>query len=239
MLDYIYLKLEVGKVVVGNGLLGSSFFPHFGDRADFLIFASGVSNSAEKNSSEFEKESRLISNFERTGKCFVYFSSCSIDDLELQGTPYVVHKLRMENIVRSFDSHYIIRLPQVVGFTPNTNTLTNFLFKKIEECGELVVWGNATRNLIDIDHVVLMVKQLIDIEARRNEIQYIVNPDDYKVLEIVESLSKVRKKATNVKVLSKGAAYSLPKTVSRRLAKELDIPFGESYLDNLMGKYYG
>ena len=71
------------------------------DLPEVIFFASGVSNSSEISEKEFNREENLIHKIlgDNPQKQFVYFSTCSIYDSSKNGSPYVLHKLKMEQII--------------------------------------------------------------------------------------------------------------------------------------------
>lgn len=81
-------------MIIGKGLIAKAFLAC--DRDDTVFFASGVSNSTEKDTTAFSREEKMLSECleKYHDKRFVYFSSCSINDKELNKTPYHQHKKR-------------------------------------------------------------------------------------------------------------------------------------------------
>lgn len=148
-------------MIVGNGMIASAFKSYFGDDPDVIVFASGVSNSRENRGEEFLREKKMLMECMSYEKFTFYFSTCSVNDPELLDAPYVVHKKEMETLVRSAKDYAIFRLPQVVGKTPNPNTLTNYLYRQIMSGSNFKVWRHATRNLIDVDDVASIVSYLV------------------------------------------------------------------------------
>ncbi len=65
-------------MVIGNGLIGNIF--KLVDSDNYLIFASGVSNSMENNDGEFNREFDLLKSHINTNKKFIYFSTVNIND---------------------------------------------------------------------------------------------------------------------------------------------------------------
>lgn len=47
-------------MVIGNGSIASIFFREFHNNHEVVIFASGVSDSTEKNEKNFEREKKLL-----------------------------------------------------------------------------------------------------------------------------------------------------------------------------------
>ncbi|MBP6455165.1 MAG: hypothetical protein KA275_00440, partial [Chitinophagaceae bacterium] len=68
-------------MLVGNGLIAKKFLNYLKDD-NFLIFASGVSNSKNANTDEYIKEINLLEKSIQINKekILVYFSTCSIND---------------------------------------------------------------------------------------------------------------------------------------------------------------
>ena len=103
-------------MIIGNGLIASLFKET--DREDVVFFASGVSNSLETRSEEFLREENLIKKTiqENPEKIFVYFSTCSVYDSSKTGSNYVLHKLKMEQLIKESVEHYLIlRVSNAVG----------------------------------------------------------------------------------------------------------------------------
>lgn len=226
-------------MIIGNGLIAEGFKKYFSNDDEFLFFASGVSNSNESRASEFKREKKLLQEaIERNhSKVFVYFSSCGINSSE--HTQYFSHKLDMENLVKTKRSdYYIFRLPQVVGETKNPNTLINFLYTKLKNNSELVLWKNARRNLIDIDDVVAVVRCIIRKGLEKNTTINIASPIDYSVEEIVSSLEDLLKINGTYTLLDKGSPLKIDTTHLSNIFSELNIVFNKNYLDVLIRKYY-
>jgi len=111
-------------MVVGSGDIAKVLK----DSEDFIYFASGVSNSLEVDTKQFEREYNALLELS-LDKRLVYFSSLSIYDKD---TPYTRHKRRMEEVIRStFDKWCIIRLGNI-SWGSNPNTIINFLRAKVK-----------------------------------------------------------------------------------------------------------
>lgn len=118
-----------------------------------ILFSSGVSNSGEKDEKNYQKEAELVkSNLAKliSPGCFVYFSSTSIFNPLKKNNPYVLHKLKIENIIKDSKQNYlIIRLPNLVGFSTNPNTITNYFADSIRLGRTISLNQKAFRHLID------------------------------------------------------------------------------------------
>ncbi|AZZ58435.1 NAD-dependent epimerase/dehydratase family protein [Riemerella anatipestifer] len=226
-------------MIVGKGLVASLFTNV--DREDIIFFASGVSNSLEVRMEEFMREENLVRETiaNHPDKIMVYFSTCSIYDSSKVDSPYVRHKLKMENIVSNNCSRYLIlRLSNVVGKGGNPNLLMNYLVRSVMNGEVINVHTKATRNLIDADDVRAIVLSLIETQNINKIINlaYLENYTIVEILEILESFFKIR---LNLNLVKAGASY--PISTSSEVEnyyiqnKLLDK---ENYLRTILSKYY-
>src|SRR5690349_6695322 len=104
-------------MVIGNGMIAKRF-NSYKDNKDVLIFASGVSNSKNRNQAQYDRESDLL---EKTieanpSKVLVYFSTCSIKDPGEANSPYVEHKKQLEDLIqKKLERYYIFRVSNIAG----------------------------------------------------------------------------------------------------------------------------
>jgi hypothetical protein len=106
-------------MVIGSGDI-ASVLP---DRKDLKFFASGVSNSQEKRTSEFMRELDLLALQSRDVH-IVYFSTLSVFYAD---TPYTQHKRKMEMVIKAgFPKYTIIRIGNI-SWGKNPHTLINYL----------------------------------------------------------------------------------------------------------------
>ena len=151
-------------MVVGNGLIASAFIEDYKDDNNFIIFAAGVANSSETNTSEFEREKNLLINtlLKNKKKYLVYFSS--FVDANITKRKYAEHKLNMERIVKNSNCHYtILKLPQVIGHGGNNHELVNFIINKLKSDEEIGVYENTYKSLIDVEDV----KRIVDFLLKK------------------------------------------------------------------------
>lgn len=112
-------------MIIGNGTIASVLK----DREDLLFFASGVSDSAERRESEYQREKDLLMAQDKS-RHIVYFSTLSIFYAD---TRYTQHKLEMERLIRAYFQKYtIVRLGNPV-WGNNFNHLVPFLREKIRK----------------------------------------------------------------------------------------------------------
>ena len=225
-------------MIIGKGMVATALQSIDSDEVCF--FASGVSSSNIDNKIEFDREKELLETTldkYSNASIFIYFSSCGI---EFETTPYFSHKQNMEKIVANrAKKYYIFRLPQVVGRGGNRNTLFNYLMNQVKKEKEIEIWKNVRRNLIDIDDVVDIIKQIISNNIQTNSIINIASPFNVSILEIILNIEVILNIKTKYTLLEKGQAidvdiYELSKIVDiDRVFKSKDI-----YLQNLIKKYH-
>ena len=230
-------------MIIGNGMMASRFSADYSKNNDVLIFASGVSNSSEKNKAAFEREENLLkqSMDKYAYKTIVYFSTCSIFDPSLAQSPYILHKLKMEELIKISVSRYLIcRTSNIVGKKGNPNTLINFLIDKIEKQEEFELWANAFRNILDIDDLFTGVHTLlIDPMTNHSTIANSYYPLSYSIGKIITTIENHLQKKANYKVVEKGSYYPIPATIDlNRFYPDAAIQFREDYLSKLLNKYH-
>lgn len=224
--------------IIGNGMIAKGFKIAAITSRELVIFASGVSNSLEEDKIKFNREIDLLNQHLKTNKCFVYFSSCSIDDISLGRTEYVVHKKNIENIIVSRGNYFIFRLPQVVGYSKNTHVLANFLYSKIKKDQQFEIWKYATRNFIDIDDVFKIVKYMIDNNIGFNTVTNIAASSSSAILTIVKCFEQIVNKEANYTIVEKGCPYQIETQQSDAVAKKIGLQFDSEYLYKTLSKYY-
>ncbi|MBI1175177.1 MAG: NAD-dependent epimerase/dehydratase family protein [Sideroxydans sp.] len=229
-------------MIIGSGLLAQAFSPAFAQREDVCVYAAGVSNSSCTISHEFARErERLLKALgtAHAGDAFVYFSTCSIADPEAKDSPYVRHKLAMEQLVAAHPRHLILRLPQVAGRTPNPHTLLNYLYAHISRSEMFQLWRNAYRNIIDVDDVAAITCHLLADPAARNITLNIANPDSYPMTAIVSAMENIIGKQAVYEIVERGSHYPINIREILPVMEAAGVKFGNGYLDRVIGKYYG
>jgi len=225
-------------MIVGNGLIASLF--KNSDRENVIFFASGVSNSSETNSAQFHREENLIRETlkKSSGKLFIYFSTCSIYDSSKTNSPYVLHKLRMEEIIKNNAGKYLIlRVSNAVGNGGNPNLLINYLVCSVKNNQKINVHTKATRNLIDSEDVRKITLKLIE-ENSFNRIVNIAYPQNYSVIEILEILENHFKQKLNLNLIKEGSGYSISIPETENYFHKNNLENKEAYLCKILEKYY-
>lgn len=229
-------------MVIGSGLLARAFSPTWAQRDDVCVYAAGVSNSTCCDSQEFARERQRLSKAleqAKTVDAFVYFGTCSAMDPASNNTPYVQHKLAMEQLVLSHPCPLVLRLPQVAGRTPNPHTLLNFLYARITRSEAFTVWRQAKRNIIDVADVVAIADHLVNNQKHRNTIINIANPVSSLIIDIVAAMERAVGKQAVYRFVDRGAEYPIDVSVILPLVSEAGVKFGKNYLNRVTGKYYG
>ena len=228
-------------MIIGSGLLARAFSPVYDKNGVACIYAAGVSNSGCVDEYEFDRERRRLTEALDSlpvNAVFVYFSTCSIYDSDMEKTAYVRHKLAMEELVSNSTQYLIFRLPQVVGRTPNPHTLLNYLYARITRSERLHIWKNARRNVIDVDDVVLISDVFIQDPDVRNIALNIANPKSYSIAEIVDAFESVLNKKAICEFESKGNEYSIDVHQMQSILDKSGVEFDGHYLEKIINKYY-
>ncbi|SIS96711.1 hypothetical protein SAMN05421786_103462 [Chryseobacterium ureilyticum] len=221
-------------MIIGNGLIANSLKSI--DSKDYLFFASGVSNSLETRSSEFEREFSLLKNTleNSSGVKLIYFSTLSIKDQSKQNSLYVFHKLAMEEYIKNnSESYLILRIGNIVGKGGNPNTLFNYLKSQIINNNQFVVHNKARRLLIDMDDITLFLKlngHLLD--------NCIVNcsfPYYYDLKEIITAIEKETSQKGIYSEANEGDFYKVD--FDDNITKFFSGIDPKNYLETLTQKY--
>lgn len=153
-------------MIIGSGLIASTFNKLASETLlkNFIVFASGVSNSSKNDTKEFDREKTLlIDTIKSNNLPIIYFSSILVNT---SNSPYYNHKLNMENVIKEHTNNYLIlRIPQVIGIGGNKNTLFNFIKTSIETDQIITTNEKVERALIDVDDLVKIVDVCKDFKG--------------------------------------------------------------------------
>ena len=225
-------------MIIGNGLIASLFTDC--DKENIIFFASGVSNSLETQKEEFLREENLIRKTitENPNKIFIYFSTCSIYDSSKTESQYVLHKLKMEQIITQLCSQYlIVRLSNAVGNGGNPNLLINYLVRSVKSSKTINVHTKATRNFIDTEDIKNIVIQLIK-NKNFNKIINIAYPENYTIIEILEILEKFFQIKPKLNLVKSGSGYLIDIPDVQDYFNQHALTNKETYLYKILEKYY-
>jgi len=221
-------------MIIGNGLIASSLKNI--DSEDMLFFASGVSNSLETRSSEFEREFSLLKNAlenNRDSK-LVYFSTLSINDQSKQNSHYVLHKKEIENYIQENSENYLIlRIGNIVGKGGNPNTLFNYLKAQIANNNKFALHTKARRLLIDIDDIALFLD--LNCAQLKNKTINFAYPYYYDLSEIINAIQLKMDKKANYDEVNEGDFYKV--TFDENINNFFSKTTAEDYIKTLTEKY--
>ncbi len=227
-------------MVIGNGLVAKGFSKYM-TNDHLVIFASGVSNSTNIESSFFAREASLLEKTiqENREKTVVYISTCSIYDESMQHSAYVHHKLAMESLLAKQAKYfYIFRISNIVGSTNNPHTLLNFLYYHIKHELHFYLWEKASRNIIDMEDCYSIADYIISKQLYQNQIVNIANPTNYTIADIVSSLELRTGKKGLYSVIDKGSSPVIDTTITEDIIKTLLLNFDANYLERVVNKYF-
>ena len=223
--------------IIGSGFLASAFLEKSYSN-NFILFASGVSNSQEIRVEEFEREITLLKQELSSSLSLVYLSTCSLEDPSLSEVPYFKHKRHAEELVLEGKKNIVVRLPQVVGFSKNKKTLTNFPAWKIYLKQRFILYKGAFRNLVDIEDV----KDLVELALPHSEKLSLISlalPHSTEVSIIVKLLEETigHSGLYEEKEVSPPYKYKESKFLQEMLGIENKF-YSKEYFRNTILKYY-
>ena len=226
-------------MIIGNGLLAKTFNSYKND-ASVIIFASGVSNSNEKNPTAFQREINEFNNILdlAKNKLLVYFSTTSINNNSENFSPYIVHKINMEKRVSGLPHFIILRAPQIVAKCSNPYTLTNFLYQRILKNESFELQLQAERDLIDVADLLIISKKIIDSDLYKNNILNMGTSQKHSIKHIVSVFEKVLGKKANYLEKHFGCSFDCDINECKKIAMNLQLSFNEDYLEKIIRKYY-
>ncbi len=226
-------------MVIGNGLLAREF-NDFMDNDSILIFASGVSNSLERNPAPFEREKKLvldtISKYPK--QLFVYFSTCSIYDEAVQDRPYIKHKTAIEELIKEHSSNYLIcRLSNITGKGGNDNTIFNYLVNSVKNEHRLTLWKYATRNIMDVEDMANVVRKVLS-KGIQNTTVNIGSLNSYRIEDMVQRIEAFLNKTAILQMEPKGIPVEIDLGDVKEIVASLEKDFSINYIDQLLEKYH-
>jgi len=226
-------------MIIGRGMIANELTEI--DQDGVIFFCSGVSNSNEQNTQEFDREKKMLLSLTPTNKKLIYFSSYFVNFENYSKKQYYRHKIEIEQMVQSlFKKFTIYRLPQAVGKSYNPNTLTNFIANTLIDNEFLPIYKGAKRNLIDIEDVIKVVNYANKYHLFYNKTINLIAPTNYDIDEIVtifESILDIQSRKQYF--VSNEVEFDVLLTNEvKELYAKLQINFDEFYLEKLINKYY-
>ena len=204
-------------MIIGNGLLASICSQI--NNENYIIFASGVSNSKEQNDEEFNRELSLLTKYLSTEKKLIYFSTCSVEDYYLKDTKYIKHKLKIEELIKNTCKRYVIfRLPIVIGKCSNPNTFFNYFKHKILNNESFVVLENSYRYIITSDILSKYFDKIIPLAE--NKIISIVDDKNFNIIDIITHMELLLNNKAKYTIGDGGTNYKINNIDMKLLLKE-------------------
>jgi len=226
--------------VIGAGMMARAF-ARLRTRRSVVVCASGVSNSLETDPTQFERERQVLEEVRKAhpDALLLYFGTCSVYDPDRIDTPYVQHKLRMEEalLAGSRGGYLVLRLPLVIGPSERAKTLPSFLHARIRNGESFEVWSRAMRYPIDVDDVLRVAARFVDEPAMINR-RINVALRAYRVMDFVRIMERIVGREARVDLIDKGGSYEVSCPELRELDAELQLDRSEQYLERVLRKYF-
>ncbi|MFF1920181.1 NAD-dependent epimerase/dehydratase family protein [Streptomyces sp. NPDC058221] len=162
--------------IIGRGFLAGHLAPLAHEHADVVALAAGVSWASGTSLADFERERSLLRQvLERcraSCRTLIFFSTASAgvygadrpgreDDAVMARSAYGEHKLGMEGELRESGVDFLVlRLGHLVGPGQPAHQLLPTLVKSLG-AGRIAIQRRATRDVIDVGHVVAVVDLLL------------------------------------------------------------------------------
>jgi len=226
--------------VIGAGMMARAF-ARLRTRRSVVVCASGVSNSLETDPTQFERERQVLEEVRKAhpDALLLYFGTCSVYDPDRIDTPYVQHKLRMEEalLAGSRGGYLVLRLPLVIGPSERAKTLPSFLHARIRNGESFEVWSRAMRYPIDVDDVLRVAARFVDEPAMINR-HINVALRAYRVMDFVRIMERIVGREARVDLIDKGGSYEVSCPELQELDAELQLDRSEQYLERVLRKYF-
>lgn len=223
--------------IVGHGMLAQAFSARTAELGGATVFASGVSNSREVRDAAFAREVSLLqaTHAFATGR-LLYFSCCALDAPCPADTPYLRHKMAMEERVLA-DGGVVFRLPQVVGPGGNPGALANFLHAHI--AGEMAfeAWRGAQRNLIDVDDVAAIVTAMA-AEADSSPLRRVASPFTLSMPDLVALFERITCRPARCHWIDRDDPLPTDATEAVAMAARLGIDFSPGYTERTLRRRF-
>lgn len=220
------------NMIIGSGLIGAEFKNSIiSDNDQIVIYAKGVSNSNCSDANEFIRDFNSLYDFMQSKNenvILYYISTCGV--YSEKNNLYIKHKLRCEELVRSYKNIYIVRLPQVAGKVINDNNLCGYIYNCLTYNKKIHIFKNAKRNIIDVEDVKKTLLYIIINEIKMPETFNIAAPEDIDINDFIKSL-EIYTGRTLDKIYVEGEAcnYKISINDVRGVYSDLKMNFENSY----------
>lgn len=224
-------------MIVGSGLLSSEFVKFSHRFNEYLIFASGVSNSKETNIHNFNREKELLLTTLNNNPDLklIYFSSVLTNIID---NDYYRHKLEVEDIIKNKSKNYIIfRIPQIIGLNGNQLNIVNFLKNSIKNENEILVYKDVYRSLIDIEDLVKIVMYCMD--KTNNSLLFLSDVEKITVKDLSIKIGNILNKPVKMSELPSLENLNWSRTNDELINQSFDFLkiSKNGYNDKILKKY--
>ena len=228
-------------MILGSGLLARAF-DSFKEDDRVVVFASGVSNSSTATEVDHARERNLLLEQSEVEARLVYFSTCSLFDPALKDSSYIRHKMQMEVLIQTrFKNHTILRLPNLVGSSPNPHTLCNHIRDRIQSSEQINVQIKACRYLMDVDTVSAVCTPLLTDEHFRGRTLNVCFDQPVPIPELVAAMERLLGKKARTLNVDSGSCYEVDnRDFKQYWLSQQRIPWpGADDWAQMLAKYYG
>ncbi|MBO6200439.1 MAG: NAD-dependent epimerase/dehydratase family protein, partial [Chryseobacterium sp.] len=164
--------------------------------------------------------------------------TCSIYDSSKTGSDYVLHKLKMEQLIKnSCERYLILRVSNAVGSGGNPNLLMNYLIRSIKNKETIDVHTKATRNLIDAEDIKKITFELLDGQTF-NKIVNVAYTQNYAIIEILEIIERFYDTKLDLNLIKSGSGYDINVPDVEAYFVKNNLTNKDAYLCEILQKYY-
>jgi nucleoside-diphosphate-sugar epimerase len=199
-------------MIIGDGLIGG-LLKKTGkfDSEEYIIVASGVSNSDCQDISQFVREANLIDNLLSLRKKIIYFSTLSIYDQTKTASKYISHKIALEKkILEASANSIVLRLPNLIGIPQVlNNTMISFFFKSIFIHKKLTLTENPGRFVFVVDDLVPVLKNILQNKTLEGSRVNVFPLKQYDYVTLFTAVNNALKKTTPITYKEGGYSYYL------------------------------
>jgi nucleoside-diphosphate-sugar epimerase len=114
----------------------------------------------------------------------------------------------------------------------------NYLFARIARSESFTLWRKASRNIIDVNDMAAIARQLVLDNSARNVTLNVASTTSYLVTDIVAALERLVGKNAVYTVIDRGSEYPIDVSATMPFLEPAGVMFGNDYLKNLIHRYY-
>ena len=228
-------------MIIGRGTIKDRFID-YSLNTKYLIYIEGINNYNTCSDEEliYEENAVKLAILNNPDAIFVYFSSCRILNPNLAESSYVIHKIRIENLIQKISKNFwIFRLPQIIGLSNTNTSIINYLIDNIYNSKTFELLKYEERNLIDIDDVYDIVCKVLNGAKSFNKVINIASThqtDTKELIKIIENFLQAKSKLTTI---CEDQNFEIDISYIKPILIELDINFNGDYIRTALIKYFG